>query len=717
MYFSRVYKQYLPAIAELEKKSYPDELTVGLEEFEREYEENGLFRCSIAGFRKGELVCYVTAYEIDRENPDFRTFYISDVNCPNPIYLERLLIRFFIGVCSWYSGNKETRYTADMRSTSYRLLNSSKKRDWRGIRLLEDDDIPNFYSNGESAHRVVFSVDLDKYLEHTWKARFFMQLDQTELYRSDILSNCVEWLEDAGRQGVDFHDRKNMDFVLKHVEEKLLDYFQMFGARIPLAVEYALYSRDGEEERFEKTVAAYQSYGYKEGKGERSYQYYDGRKLLAIRQELEAHNTDFPGTLSGYRWLVQKETRFCGKIKSSHHGACYFDYYNKYGVRHDMVRVPYLNEKMYLYYLNRMLCICTQTDRMDGLDKQEEVCFRDLCKSIYYLLNSNDAPICIEKIVDRWNEDAMNYFHDWCLVIDTVVNAKSILTQGARKSILMKPYNQALKIERQLKAVIKMCPKKAGERYVQLKEIRKKVSSLLRKNQDCTEYIREINRYVLKMNRKKLQIPVADEPKAADYIARVQMYSPWVTILDLHRYFGMETLSRFIRGTYPCLFIPQEIQPSYAGLSEFVRAFLKTRTVQAKHVYRSIVKKELLPVIQSGELEKKQYEDTLEILKFHNVKVSDRMLMKLQDFKIQVEAKGSPEFLTAGDATVCCMGCGSQKAIDYATEEGFGILNVYYKDRVIANSVLWIHEILECLVLDNIEVHPNYMIPESVNLT
>ncbi len=60
------------------------------------------------------------------------------------------------------------------------------------------------------------------------------------------------------------------------------------------------------------------------------------------------------------------------------------------------------------------------------------------------------------------------------------------------------------------------------------------------------------------------------------------------------------------------------------------------------------------------------------------------------------------------------MGCGSQKAIDYATEEGFGILNVYYKDRVIANSVLWIHEILECLVLDNIEVHPNYMIYRGI---
>lgn len=175
------------------------------------------------------------------------------------------------------------------------------------------------------------------------------------------------------------------------------------------------------------------------------------------------------------------------------------------------------------------------------------------------------------------------------------MSAKSILTQGARKSILIKPYNQALKIERQLKAVIKMCPlKETGKGYFQPKEIRKKISSLLRKNQDCTGYIREINRYVLKMNRKKLQIPVAEEPKVADYIARIQMYS--LTILDLNRYFGRETLSQFIRGTYPCLFIPQEIQPSYA--------VLKTRTAQAKHVYRSLVKKELLPVVRAGSWKK-----------------------------------------------------------------------------------------------------------------
>lgn len=520
----------------------------------------------------------------------------------------------------------------------------------------------------------------------------------------------MDWLEDESKKGVDFYDKRNMNFVLKNVEEKLLDYFQMFGARIPMTVGYVLYRRAEAENGFEKTIAAYQSYGYKEGKGEKSYQYYNRKKLLEIRQHKEAYNTDFPGILSGYRWLAKKEKRFCEKIQSVHHDCC-FSYYNKYGVRQGMVRVPYLNERMYLYYLNRLVCIYTQINKMEGLYKEEEVCFRDMCKKIYYLLTSKNAPVCIEKIVERWNEDTFNYFHDWCLIVDSVMEAKSILTEGARKSVLMKPYNQALKISRQLKAILKMCPlKKAGKGYFHPKEIRKKLSSLLRRNIDCTEYIRGMNRHILEKNRKSLRIPVCEEQRVADYIARLQMYSPWITILDLYQYFGRQTLCQFIKGTYPCVFIPQVIQPSYAGLSEFMLEFLKTRTVQAKHVYRSLIKKDLLTKIQSGELAKKQYEKILEVLKFHNVTVRGEMLKKLCDFKIQVEPKGSPEFLTAGDASVCCMGCGSKKAIDYATEKGFGILNAYYKDRVIANAVIWIHEIQKCLVLDNIEVHPNYII-------
>ncbi len=709
MYFSGVCKEYLPAMAELERKSYPKELVLGLGEFEREYKEAGFFNCSLAGFVKGELVCYVTAYEIRNENPEFLTIYISDVNCPNPAYLERLLIRFFTDAYSLYSDTDKVRFTADMRSTSYKLLSSSDKRDRRGIHLWEDTCIPDFYSNGEPTHRVAFSVNLKEYLKNSWKARFLRRLDRTELSDNDILSCCVDWLEDESKKGVDFYGKKNMNFVLKSVEEKLLDYFQMFEARIPMTVGYVLYRRAEAENGFEKTIAAYQSYGYKEGKGEKSYRYYNREKLLVIQQHKEAYNTDFPGTISGYRWLAKKETRFCEKIKTVHHDCCFY-YYNKYGVRQEIVRVPYLNERMYLYYLNRMVCIYTQINKMAGLDKEEEECFRDMCKKIYYLLTSKNTSVCIGEIVDRWNKDTSNYFHDWSLIVNSVMEAKSILTEGARKSILVKPYNQALKISRQLKAVLKMCPvKKVGKGYFHPEEIRKKLSSLLRKNIDCTEYIKGMTRYVLEKNRKSLRIPVSEEQRVADYIARVQMYSPWITIFDLFQYFGRQTLFQFIKGTYPCVFKPQIIQPSYAGLSEFVLSFLKTRTVQAKHVYRSLIKKELLTKIQSGELAKKQYEEILEVLKFHNVAVRDEMLKKLCDFKIQIEPKGSPEFLTAGDASVCCMGCGSSKAIDYAKEKGFGILNAYYKDRVIANSVIWIHEIQKCLVLDNIEVHPNYM--------
>lgn len=40
----------------------------GIEELKREYKEKGLLVHSFAGFVKGELVCYVTAYETDEKN-------------------------------------------------------------------------------------------------------------------------------------------------------------------------------------------------------------------------------------------------------------------------------------------------------------------------------------------------------------------------------------------------------------------------------------------------------------------------------------------------------------------------------------------------------------------------------------------------------------------------------------------------------------------------
>jgi len=108
------------------------------------------------------------------------------------------------------------------------------------------------------------------------------------------------------------------------------------------------------------------------------------------------------------------------------------------------------------------------------------------------------------------------------------------------------------------------------------------------------------------------------------------------------------------------------------------------------------------------ELTREQCREVLDLFKLHNVKLKDPAMKEKLDFRVFIEQKGSPEFLTAGDASVCCMGFGSMKAHTYATEKGFGIINAYYKERVVANSLIWINEPYQCLVLDNIEVHPNY---------
>ena len=145
-----------------------------------------------------------------------------------------------------------------------------------------------------------------------------------------------------------------------------------------------------------------------------------------------------------------------------------------------------------------------------------------------------------------------------------------------------------------------------------------------------------------------------------------------------------------------------------------MKTLLKKQTRQAKHIYRRLKKENLLHTVLEEKLTSVQYCEVLEIMKFHNVENLPDELKKLCNFKVLVEAKGSPEYLTAGDATVCCMSYGSIKAKQYALERGFGIVNVYYKNRVIANSVIWINEPYNCLVLDNIEVHPNYTVYNEI---
>lgn len=729
MYFTKMSEEYFPAVIDLEKQSYPEEMRMGMEGLKEEATQPEFFYYSVAGFSKGELVCYIIAY-IPQIYTEYHSkqIYIADVNCPNFQYLPRLLL-FFFQQCEKWNRNKKL-FHAEMRSTSYHLLDSIDKCKKRGIKIIEDHILHKYYDNGEDAHHVIFSVDLEILEESNWKYGFWRQIDEMPIGGSTYISSVLKFLKKPIQDGVDFHKKNHMKFIMRNMIEKWIDYYSMFGETIPITSDYFLYNRIPEEAKdmdnheiihkfFQKALDRYQLFGYKEKKdmrdNEKGYCYDDYRKCLKIYNKGKIYNTSYRNTLSGYRWLERTSREFGEQYFRKYKRTYYVSYFNKFGLYHPMYPVPYITKNLYLFYLDRMLIIDKYLKELDELCENEKEQFISMCETIYHIVSKKYASGCIENIVKRRNKEEGNYFHDWNLIVQTLFGGKMLLTTGAMKAILTKSYNQALNTSKVIEGV---CRYLRIEKELQLqpnqKRARKRLSSLIRKNKDCNDYLMELKEHVMEAYSKKLNFSEMEKEMVTDYMQRIQTYCPNVVLYDLFREYGDHNLSKFIRGKYPCLFKAQEIRLSYEGLSSFVKTLLKKQTRQAKHIYRRLKKENLLHTVLEEKLTPVQYREVLEIMKFHNVENLPDELKKLCNFKVLVEAKGSPEYLTAGDATVCCMSYGSIKAKQYALEKGFGIVNVYYKNRVIANSVIWINEPYNCLVLDNIEVHPNYTVYNEI---
>jgi len=710
MFFCRFEKEYLPAIAELEAKAYPAGMVLGLSDFEKDMEEKNLRNYSVAGFSKGELVCYIAAYVENPAAVNERCIYISDINCKNPFYLKRLLLFFF---AESQFGSYPFCFTADMRECSYRLLGDERKRKQRGITVLKETYLPGYYSTGEGVHKVTFQMDLKRYLEENWKDAVQLLIDRQEHYwGTDILKSLFRNSEIEGMKHVDFREEKNMRFVLDRVKEAIVDYYYMFSEKIPVKIVRRLpakfektLSDEERKKKYANTVETYKKYGFDEQNwGPKSiwYDYY--WETLKVSKTTEALNTRYRESLSGLRWVWKNEKRFFSSQR-------YFDTaesYNRYGVIHPMIKVPYLTRNYYIYLVGKMYFVREKEEDMEALSGTERYCFNKMCDEIYWMLPGKEARECIEHIIRQKSDDAGNFFHDWELLTASLAEARDILTKGAVKSILGKSYRQAVKLSKYAETVMNVVTQ--GEKIrkpLDKKEIRKVFSSLLRRNKDCAAYVDGLTAEMERKYRLKLQLPVSEENKVIDFLERMKRYCQ-VTFYDVFCRFGVRTLGKFVKGTYPCTFLPQEIQLSYGEISAYAEKLLKIRTRQTKHLYQKLSRTGLLEAVMKYELTREQCREVLDLFKLHNVKLKDPAMKEKLDFRVFIEQKGSPEFLTAGDASVCCMGFGSMKAHTYATEKGFGIINAYYKERVVANSLIWINEPYQCLVLDNIEVHPNY---------
>lgn len=696
IYFTNLKRKYLDAIIKLEEKSYPQELVLGSADLLEDYEKTSLKDYSICCFAGGELMGYITAY---RSEELYRTIYISDLNCPNPKYLRRLLMKFFMS----HSG---FMFEADFRENSYYLLVNQQKKDSEVIQILEQKCMPQFYNNGEMAYHVRFTVYVGKYLERNWKNSFQNHLDSMVYYDYDNLMNyAFQSIYELTKKGVNFYEEKNMKFVIGCMVENILDYYKMFGDNIPYVFNLTMFSRTAHEGRnaFEKSILKLEELGFNEGGTVRGYSYNKWLKRLCVIRKGVIRNTQYPDRLSGVRWLWKSQLQY--EEKRDRFRATYF---NKYGVIQEMIKVPYLTKKNYLYYMNRVILELKLLEeiKVDGLEKKS---LHKIIVDTYFLLGSKEASKCVSNIAERYIGTERNYFHDWGVILDDMKSIEDILTKGAMVAVLSGSYNQALRICKQVISVKQtVLDDSLAKRLYSVKDIRNNLSRLIRNRQDYISYIKELCKSVNDYYSKKLEIPVSLKKKISEYMERIQKYVPSMTIYTLYRIFGKESLVQFILGTYRSVFSSKIIYPSYNGLCTFVIEFLQKRTAKAKCLYGKLLKKGLLSAIMNGDVTLEQYKEILKMLKHHNILNMDDSIKNLCDFKAFIEPKGSPEFLVAGDATVCCMSLGTEKARIYAIEEGFGVLNIYYCERIIANSVIWINSPYKCLVLDNIEVHPNY---------
>ena len=299
-------------------------------------------------------------------------------------------------------------------------------------------------------------------------------------------------------------------------------------------------------------------------------------------------------------------------------------------------------------------------------------------------------------------KDKTTVFHDWGFVISEIFQFEKYLTKGAIKHIFLdKSLNQINKIRDALAGL-----HVEGIDNLDSKMIRKKISTAIKKDEPLAPIISEILQEIEKEWLRKKHISKELFEDMIAFVERMRKYSPHISINMLFKQFGRKTIN-MVKGQYEGLFKEKLITMTYKELGMFILETLDKRTRRNKRLFGALCKIQNIEEIFEGNILPENYDKIIAELKQRNIDVPKKFL-NLNKFYAKVEHKCSPEYLIAGNASVCCMSFGQDNAKTYALEKGFGVVNIYYKDRVIANSVIWINEPYNCLVLDNIEVHPNY---------
>lgn len=706
MYITELNINHLKEVAKLEKEVYPEELCLGYDDYLNDFKSVGKYNNSSLGvFVNGDLKAYIICYPKKR----FGNYYVSDLVCPNPKMLLPLLIAFA-------NDNNRQTLEAEMRYTSYRIIKHILKKYPDFVELMEEEKVPLYYLNGEDMYQIKFKINADQMGKYNPKFLILKEIYCCKNFQVEIKKILYSLYFEHNMSAEEI--KKYKSFIMRHIHERNLDALRMVGDTFKFIVRHECTFNN--KKAFHGMVQHLLQKGYTEEFNENSNDIMSHNNKFCVLNEryicwttVGELDTKFKDdTISYYRsYLKRKFINYYKKkrfVKS-------VEIRDKYNVQwltispsDDIYRIiPRNYSNIFDSQLRKLEFIKNIRDTVDKLIPKENTFVfvgPEGVPAIRKYAGEDVAYAYFNKVIElaKNAKDKTAVFHDWGFVISEIFQFEKYLTKGAIKHIFLdKSLNQINKIRDALAGL-----HVEGIDNLDSKMIRKKISTAIKKDEPLAPIISEILQEIEKEWLRKKHISKELFEDMIAFVERMKKYSPHISINMLFKQFGRKTIN-MVKGQYEGLFKEKLITMTYKELGMFILETLDKRTRKNKRLFGALCKIQNIKEIFEGNILPENYDKIIAELKQRNIDVPKKFL-NLNKFYAKVEHKCSPEYLIAGNASVCCMSFGQDNAKTYALEKGFGVVNIYYKDRVIANSVIWINEPYNCLVLDNIEVHPNY---------
>lgn len=504
----------------------------------------------------------------------------------------------------------------------------------------------------------------------------------------------------------------NKDYIINQIYKRSIERLKMFDRHIPVKFQQEIFFSEeaanaGAMEKFKEKLLGF---------GYTSMDHGCNEEETALENSYERQNKRFFIDDNRLVWYFSR----CYDDKFNDESLAYFRHVFKRHIRKDLGKhstsataydrlgnhisvskfsynvIPYITENGFNQVIKnrKLLDVCIK--ELGWSQSMVQVLTIMLLESIKLLRKHLSDNQIVELVCNQFSKANESQVHDILYKWEVILKKHARYTTKKALITLLLKSNDSLEFHTQQLARISSIP------GVDEKALRKSVSKAIKNGENIKDIIDPIaeNYTKLFLARKKIK----DVVKYNNFLERMNVYNGEISLVDLFKVFKGRTHD-VVNGSIEGIFEPEDIYPDLSAVSSTVKEIFKTRNKNTQKLFTKLNKVHPVSDILNGDIPFGLVPEVIEVLKKFGFELK---FSNLALFHGKIEPKCSPEYLIAGDASKCCMNFGEVKAIDYALQKGFGIFNVYFKGLVIANSVLWINEELDMLVIDNIELNGNY---------